>query len=256
MRRLTLALLGLLAVASCATGRSQADQDRDAAMLASALHVAVVQGLTFDMTQELVLTGGQIPSGQEEDLRATVTGGELAGSAAKFSYHIAQGKQSATYDMLTADGRLFVKQHGATAWKVTPLASATALFPALRLDLARETVLLAAAVSSAGVSHIAAGFAQKYAVRPAPDQLEELESIPIAGAAEDQFLKTATAEVDVFVLVPGGHLGRVEVHVRGTDPSDGTTQQIQSAIDVRPARVAAIQAPSQAQAVAPSDILS
>lgn len=256
MRRLALALLGLLAVASCATGRTQADQDRDGAMLASALRAAVAQGMTFDLSQELVLTGGQIPSGEEEDLRATTSGGELAGSTAKFSYHIQQGKQSATYDMLTADGRLFVKQHSATAWKVTPLAEATALFPALRLDLARETVLLAASVSSAGVSHIAAGFAQKYAVRPAPDQLEELESIPVAGSAEDQFLKTATGELDVFVLVPGGHLGRVEVHVRGTDPSDGTTQEIQSAVDVRPARVPAIKVPSQAQAVAPSDILS
>src|SRR5207248_8555189 len=115
-------------------------------------------------------------SGQALQLHATATSGVLKDGAARFSYRIQQSQQAGTYDMLVADGQLYVKRHGASAWKTTPEASATTLFPALRLELVRETVLLAASVSTGSVTHIDAGFARRYAVRAAPDQLEQLSS--------------------------------------------------------------------------------
>jgi hypothetical protein len=255
MRRLVLALLALLLVAGCATGPSQSDQDRDSKLLASALQKATTQGMTFNLDQQLTLTGGQIPSGQAEAIHATVSDGTMNSGDVHFTYKIVQGKQSVPFEMMIGDARLFVRHQG-SSWKETPVASATALFPALRLELVRETVLLASSIGSASIAHIDAGFAQKYAVHPARDQLEELESIPVAGDAETQFLKTATAEIDVFLLVPSGGLGRVEIHLTGTDPGSGTSQQITSSMDVRPARIGRISLPSQADAVSPGDILS
>src|SRR5262245_17085059 len=191
-------------------------------MLAGALQAAMAGGSAFKIDQRLVLTGGDIPSGKEILVHAVVSDGTLRNDTARFSYRIEQGKQSQTFDMVVSGSRLFVRRHGGSGWKETPLPAATSLFPALRLDLVRETVLLATAVSSGTVTHIDAGFSRKYAVRPAPDQLEQLQSVPVQGQAETQFLKTATAEVDVFLVYPGNRLGRVEVHLSGTDPASGT----------------------------------
>jgi hypothetical protein len=147
-------------------------------------------------------------------------------------------------------------KHQGGGWKTTPVTSTTTLFPALRLDLIRETVLLASSVSTATVTHINAGFARKFVVHAAPDQLEQLQAMPVQGAAEEQFLKTATAELDVFLTLPGNALGRVEVHLSGTDPTNGEKQEITSSLDLRSAKVGVIQAPGDAQQVDPSSILT
>jgi uncharacterized protein YaiE (UPF0345 family) len=256
MRR---ALVGLLAVAllvACGGTRTQADQQKDGTMLAGALRTADLDGATFKLDQQLLIMGGDIPTGQAFQLHATASSGVLRDGAAQFGYHIQQGQQANDYDMRVVDGRLYVRRRGASAWKATPVGNTTTLFPALRLDVLRETVLLASSVSTGGLGHVDAGFARKYAVRPAADQVEQLLSISVQGTAEQQFLKSATAEVDVFMTVPDSKVGRVEVHVRGVDPSNGEQQQIQSSLDLRSAKVAAVQAPSDAQLVAASDILA
>jgi hypothetical protein len=257
MRQVGLLLLGTVLLAACGTTvRPQADQDRDGRSLADAIRSAAIQGSSFKLDQQLLLTGGDIPSGQAVQIHAVVDDGVLKENTARFTYRFEQGRQTATFDMLVAQEQLFAKQHGASAWKATPVAAATSLFPSLRLDLVRETVLLASSVSSGAVTHTDAGFAHKYTIKPAPDQLEQLESVPVGGAAEDQFLKTAKAEVDVFLLLPSNRLGRIEVHLSGTDPSGGTKQRIDSAIDLRQAKVGAIEAPADAQAVTPANILT
>ena len=259
MKRITAGLLGavLLAAACGATGRPQADQDRDGQLLSGALRTAYADGATFKLDQQLMLTGGDIPSGQAFQLHATVSNGVLRDGAARFAYRIEQGQQHADYDMLVVDGRLYAKQHSSSAWKTTPVGETTTLFPSLRLDLVRETVLLASSVSSGSLSRIDEGFARKYAVRPAADQLEQLQSMPVGGTqAEQAFLKSATAELDVYLLFPSNQLGRVDVVLSGIDPSNGEKQQIQSRLDLRSSRVGAIQAPVDAQAVAPGDILT
>jgi hypothetical protein len=136
------------------------------------------------------------------------------------------------------------------------VSAATTLFPALRLDVLRETVLLSSSVTPGGLSHVDAGFARKYTVKPSGDQVEQLMSVSASGADEQTFLKSASAEVDVFLLVPGNGLARIEVHVAGTDPSTGEKQEIVSSIDLHGANVAAAEAPSDAMLVSPSDLLS
>ncbi len=249
--------LALILLSACAgPSRSQADQDRDGRTLATAMRAAYVEGSTFKLDQRLLLTGGDIPSGKGIQAHAVVTDGAIRDDAARFSYRIEQGQQASTYDMMIAEGRIFVRPSRGTAWKTTPVAAASSLFPALRLDLLRQTVLLARSISSGAVGHVDAGFARKYVVRPAPDQLEQLESIPVEGQGEQQFLKTATAELDVFLLVPGNRLGRVELHMSGTDPESGTKQEVLSVLDLRAGKVSAIQPPADAQAASPSDLLA
>ena len=254
--RLAAALLGMVVLAACGAARTQADQDRDGKLVADALRNAYSQGAAFKLDQQLLILGGDIPSGQAIQVHATVSNGVLKNDAARFAYKIQQGRQAATYDMLIARQQLFVKSRSASTWKTTALPSTTTLYPPLRLDLVRETVLLARSVSAGAITHIDAGFAHKYTVQPAPDQLEQLESIPVQGAAEDQFLKTARAQIDIYLITPGNKLGRIELQMLGVDPSNGEKQEIVSTLDVRPAKVSAIQAPSDAEQVAPADILT
>ncbi len=249
-------LLGMVLLAACGGTRTQVDQQKDGTMLAGALRSADLDGAGFKLDQQLLLTGGDIPSGQAFQLHATASSGALKDGAARFAYRIQQGQQANDYDMLVAGGRLYVRKRGASGWKAIPVSSATTLFPALRLDVIRETVLLATSVSSAGLSHVGAGFVRKYAVRPASDQLEQLMSVSVQGTAEKQFLKSASGELDVYLTVPDGKLGRVEVRLTGVDPSNGEKQEVLSSLDVRSARVGAIQAPVDAQLVAPSDLLT
>ncbi len=249
-------LLGMVLLAACGGGRTQADQQKDGSMLAGALRSADLDGAGFKLDQQLLLTGGDIPSGQAFQLHATASSGVLKDDAARFAYRIQQGRQANDYNMLVAGGRLYVRKRGASGWKAIPVSSATTLFPALRLDVIRESVLLATSISSAGLSHVDAGFVRKYAVRPAPDQLEQLMSISVQGTAEQRFLKSASGEIDVFLTVPDGKLGRVEVHLTGVDPANGEKQVVLSSLDVRSARVGSIQAPVDAQLVAASDLLT
>ena len=249
-------LLGMLLLAACGGARTQADQQKDGRMLAGALRSADLDGASFKLDQQLQLTGGDIPSGQAFQLHATASSGVLKNDAARFGYRIQQGQHANDYEMLVTGGRLYVKKRGASSWKAITVSSATTLFAALRLDVVRETVLLATSVSSAGLSHVDAGFVRKYAVRPASNQLEQLMSVSVQGTAETQFLKSASGEVDVFLTVPDGKLGRVEVHLTGVDPSNGERQDVQSSLDVRSAKVGSIQAPLDAQLVAPSDLLT
>lgn len=260
MRRSLAALLGLLTLAAAGCGqtntRSQADQDRDAKVVANALRAEVNQGSGFKMDHQVQLTGGDIPSGQAFQVHATVDGGTLRQDTARFAYRIQQGKQQVTFDMIVADGQLFARPHGGGAWKATSLPAVSTLITALRLELGRETVLLARSISAGSVTHVDAGFARKYVIRPAPDQLEQLEAVPLQGGTEEQFLRSATAEVDVFLVVPGNRLGRVEVHLTGTDPQTGSKQKVDSVLDVKAAKVnAAIEPPADAQPVDPSGIL-
>jgi hypothetical protein len=115
-------------------------------------------------------------------------------------------------------------------------------------------VLLASSVSASSLTHISSGFAHKYAVKPAPDQLEQLEAIVVEGRSETTFLKNATAELDLFLSIPGDNLVRVEAHLTGTDPAAGTKQRVDNWVDLRQARVAPIKPPDSASSVAPESI--
>jgi hypothetical protein len=253
-------LAGLLAVAllAGACGRTQADQQKDGAFLANTLRTAWNAGTAFTLDQQLQLAGGDIASGQSFQLHGIVSSGQLRGSTARFGYRLDQAQAPAAYDMLVAGGLLYVRKQGATAWKATSLSGATTLFPALRLDLLRETVLLASSVSAAayGSFDVGSPVGQRYVVRPAPDQLEELQSVSVDGAAARQFLRSASGEVDLYLTVPGDRLGMVDVRLSGIDPSNGEKQDIRSTLRLRSAKVGPIEAPADAQVVSTGEILT
>jgi hypothetical protein len=223
-------------------------------MLAAAIQSVDSEGTGFNMDERLVLTGGGVPSGQSLAVHATSRDGAARDGNALLSYHIDTGRAGVDYDMMLTGTQLFARRHGTSQWLTTPLSATTSFFPALRLELIRETVLLASSVSGSSLTHISSGFARKYVVKPAADQLEQLEAIVVQGRSEASFLKSATGEVDVFLGVPGDRLQRVEVHVTGTDPSGGTRQRVDNGVDLRSGRVAPIKPPEAASSVAPESI--
>lgn len=260
MRALAAALCALMLAAACGAPstqtRSQADQDKDGKALAAAIRAADSSGIAFTMDESLVLTGGAVPSGQALTVHATSQDGVLKDGFARLSYHVVSGKTGLDYDMILTDTQLYVKRRGASDWRTTPLSATTSFFPALRLELVRETVLLASSIAASSLTHVSAGFAHKYAVRPAPDQLEQLQAIVVEGSSETAFLKSASAELDVYTSIPGDNLARVEAHLTGMDPAAGTKQRVENSVDVRSARVGAIKPPGSATPVAPEQIFN
>jgi hypothetical protein len=246
----------MMALAACgvSSGRSQADQDKDGRMLAAAIQAVDSEGTGFSMDERLVLTGGGVPSGQALSVHATSKDGAARDGNASLTYHIDNGRSGLDYDLMVSGTQLFARQHGTSQWLATPITATTSFLPALRLELVRETVLLASSVSGSSLTHISSGFARKYAVKPASDQLEQLQAIVVQGRSEASFLQTATGEVDLFLSVPGDRLQRLEVHVSGTDPGGGTRQRVDNWVDLRQARVAPIKLPASATAVAPESI--
>jgi hypothetical protein len=249
-------LLAVLALSGCGTGsgRTQADQDRDARKLAAAIQAADSQGVGFSLDETLILTGGDVPRGQEFSVRASSSDGVARDGRARFTYRVQLGGGGLVYEMVTTETQLFARRKGSTAWLTTPLVATTSFFPALRMELVRETVLLAGSITGPALARVPAGLARKYVVKPAPDQLEQLQGVSVQGQSEAAFLKSASAEVDVFLGLTGDHLERLEVHVAGTDPSAGARQRVDSSIDLRPARVGTITPPDAATSVPPENI--
>ena len=260
MRRpLLLAMVALLAAGCAAPGapkRTQADQDRDAKAIAAAIQSADQDGSSFHMDETLTFTGGDIPSNQQLGLKATADGVARDGRV-RMTYKIDTGNNKTTsYDMVLANQFIYVKLHSASQWKSSDVTAATALYPALRLPLLREAVLLAKEVGAGSVTTINNGFAHRYRVIPASDQLEQLQAIPVTGSQESVFLKTATAEIDAFLTLTGDKLTRIEVHLTGQDPENGEVQKVDSSADFRPARVDTIAIPPNAVRVGPDQILT
>ncbi|MGH7775849.1 MAG: hypothetical protein ACREPI_01550 [Candidatus Dormibacterales bacterium] len=167
----------------------------------------------------------------------------------------ASGSQHEDFQVRIVDAQLYVR--GAQGvWKTVPATAATALYPAVSLDLLRETVLLSSRTSAYTLTRLASGFTHEYKVVPGPDQTEQLQSMPVQGAQEKAFLKTAHSEVDAFLSVPGGRLVRVEVHMMGADPVSGVDQKVDASVDFKPARPAPPLAPASAVPSTPADLFA
>lgn len=257
MRRIVGPLLGLLLVAGCAApgARTQADRDRDAQVVVSALHEVDQDGAHFTMQNQLAYTGGAVPSGQELLFQSSSRNGIFKDGQARFDYRFSRNSKPTIYDMVTDESRLFVKAHSSSAWKTLPAGDAEVLLPLARLETIRQTVLLAADVGGATVSPVG-GLYRKYRVTPAPAQLEQLEGVVVSGSDEKTFLRNATGEIDIFLTVTDKKLVRIEAHLRGQDPQSHTAQAIESSIDVQPSKVAEIRAPTSATAIQVSDFFN
>jgi hypothetical protein len=258
LRALAAALLAILLTASCGVSgqRSQADQDRDGKLLAKSIQALSTGGATFTMDEQVTLSGGDVPKGQSAQVHGQATGSLLQGHVQMKYKFVRGGSNNPSFDVVVAEGGFYIRQSGGQQWLVTPEAAATELYPAVRLDLIRESVLLARSIGSGQLTRVGNSFdfAHKYAVTPAPDQLEQLDAMPVQGAAETAFLKSASAEFDIFTSVQGDRLMRVEVHITGTDPSTSTKQKIDCVADFKPAKVKAIETPTGATPVSPNQI--
>lgn len=250
MRLLALVfLMGL--VAGCGQ-RSQADQDHDSGLVLAAIRAADSAGAELKMDEMLVETGGDISKGKSVGLHATATGTVKVGRS-RFTFKPVNSK--ASFDMVFADGQIYVKSNASQVWNTTPASTTTALYPSLRLTLLEEVVMLGR-TSSGSADHLDAGFARRYSVTTSGHQLEQLESIPVVGPAETAFLKSATATVDVYLSSPGDHLMRIAVHMSGTDPATSVTTKVDSVADFKQTgKVGPIEVPAGAVAVTPDRIL-
>lgn len=259
MKRLLPVLIGLVAVAGCSLGpggRTQADQDRDAQSIARAIEQADAAGSRFSMDNQLVFTGGSIPSGQQEVIQSTTRSGSFKDGAAAFDNRFTP-TAIPELDMVVDESRLFLKHHKAKSWNTLPANDAAVLMPLARLATIRETVLLAKSISAANVSYSSDGIFRHYQVVPEAAQLEQLEGVSFssdAGSVEKTFLKSARVTLDVYLTMTDFRLARLAIHVEGTDPQSKGVQTIDGSLTLKPGGVRPIQIPSSATTIQPSDI--
>ncbi len=252
MRVLAALLAAALLAAACGGQRTQSDQEHDAQTIAGALRAADTGGVGLHLTENWVSSGGQIPKGQHATIGITGDGGAKDGRV-RMTLKFTTGSKN-SFDTVIGDGFLYLKPQKTDGWARTSELAATPLYPAVLLELLRESVLLAKRVDGYSLVQQGSGFAHRYVVVPASDQLEQLLAISLSTADEKTFLKTATAEIDVFLSASGDKLQRIEVHLSGTDPSSGEKTQIDSSSDYRPAKVDDIELPMGAQEVPPSQL--
>jgi hypothetical protein len=250
--------LAVLVLGACSGPqvRTQADQARDAHVMAAALRQVDLGGARFNMDNQLAYTGGSVPAGQEVLFQSSSTNGAFKDGQARFGFKFLKGSKPTVYDMVVDESRLFLKAHSSSAWKMLPAGDAAVLLPLARLETIRQAVLLAGDVGGATVSLVSGSLYRKYRVVPAATQLEQLQGVVLTGGDESTFLKTAFGEVDVFLTLTEKQLSRIEVHLRGMDPQSHTAQMIDSSIDIRPSRVGEIQAPASATAIQVSDFFN
>ena len=248
-----LLILGLLATGCGSQGNSDLRPRLD--FLATTLARAQRQGLAFQISGSLQLTGGAIPAGKMYSLAASGSG-ELKQDLAQFTYTLAQGKSSVRYRMRFDASRLYVRHPPSSQWHSASLEAATTLFPSLRLTLLRQTTLLATALTGPGLSVSGQGLERTYSVVPASDQVQELQSIFVAPSGLKSFLAGASTKVIVDLSVPAGELTRIAVQLSATDPVSGEHQQVTSTATFRAARVGAISVPADDVAVSPAAILN
>ena len=249
-------LVGVLVLlAGCGVQRSDSDRARDAHAIAAAIRVADDSGQNFTMDETLTLRGGDIPSGQQRQFKGRATGG-VRGGRARWTYKIQQQQGSLSYEMLLGRGQVYVRPANTQVWRTTPAQELAPLYPSVRLDLMRATVLLARDVSGWTLTHVDQGFAHRYVVTPASDQLEQLENVPLGPGLEATFLKSARVELDFFLSAPGDRLLRIEVHMTGTDPDSRETQKVDCVASFTGGRVSVIGLPVAAMPVQAADILA
>ena len=214
MRRLSALLLTVLLVAGGCGGGGAADL----ATLASAIREVEQKGAAFSYTDTLLDSGGNIPKGMVNRIRLSGVGQERDDNVAVVLSQLSTaGKPVGGYDLVINDVYLFVRPHGTTReWFLGSAALFNQFYPGVRLNLLRETVLLARK-SSKGTTFTSGSFYNQYIVTPAPDQVEQLMSVSVPPEKEAGFLKSARATITAY-LTTSGHLRRIDVHVEGTDP--------------------------------------
>jgi hypothetical protein len=251
-------LLGLLlATALAAAGCSSGGGSSDLTAVAAAIRELEQKGAAFTYTDNLVESGGSLAGGSVAQAQFLAAGVAHDDNVSLLLTELdSAGKTAAIYDLVINDSYLFVRPHGMTrAWYVGAAALANHFYPGVRLNLLRETVLLATKGSRAtGYSNGA--FLNQYTITAAPDQLVQLLSVTVAPDKESGFLKSAHLTIEAS-LTTSGHLQRLDLHAVGTDPASNLHRVFDSSMTFsRIGQVTDPTIPTTAVAVQPMDMFS
>jgi len=198
--------------------------DRDA--VAAAIDAVSASGANIDVQSTIIDTGGTIAKGHADQIKLHGVGRTRDGTTSlHVTFAAGAGKSNPSFDIVLTDADIYAQQHGSTApWRTEVVESSNFLFVPARLPLLRESVLLSSKETSGGLTHITQGFARKYTITPASDQLLQMLANSFGGTAAE-FLKTASGHLDFYVST-GGRIVRIETHLVATNPDDRTKRQI------------------------------
>ncbi|HLQ61219.1 MAG TPA: hypothetical protein VK131_05085 [Candidatus Acidoferrales bacterium] len=243
---LTLALL----LAACGSS-APTDRASEEKVLVAALEGAD-GGSTFSQQQSWTFTGGNIAKGQKR-MANSVASGSLKSGRAQFSYSL---NSSRNFDMVIADGQLYVRPRRGTSWRSVSVDAASELYPSIRFDILRESITLGRSITQPVVTFSGSSVTRKYVVVPASDQLQQLQGVTVPGSGLTQYLKTASARVEIYLTTSGNQLARIVVNLAGLDPVDGVRTTVVSTVDFKLSRkVGTIKPPDDSVPVSPDHLL-
>ena len=255
MRRL-LAMTLAAVVALVACGASGGDADLQT--VASAVREVESKGASFQMTETLTETGGDVPKGKMAQIKFTANG-QTRDDRVVLILQLTNGsgQSGGAYDVVINDSELYVRPHGSSrAFFLGAAAVANTFYPGVRLNLLRESALLATKVTKT-TNYSNGSFSDQYAVTPSGDQLEQLQSMVVTAAKEAKFLKSASGTITFYVGTSGHHLGRVDLNFSGTDPDTGLKSAFTSSLTfTKLGKVPTPKVPAGAIAVQPTDLFS
>jgi hypothetical protein len=250
-------LLGLLLGTALAATGCGGGGGADLTPVAAAIREVEQKGAAFSYTDTLVESGGDIPKGMVNRIRLSATGTERDDNAGLTLEQLDNaGKPVGGYDLVINDVYLFVRPHRTTReWFLGSAALFNQFYPGVRLNLLRETILLAGK-SSKGTTFSSGAFYNQFTITPALDQVEQLMSVTVAPDMEVAFRKSASATITAY-LTSSGHLQRIDLHLAGTDPTSSLKRVFDSSMTFsRVGHAADPSVPTTAIPVQPQDMFS
>jgi hypothetical protein len=219
----------------------------DLTTVASAIRAVEDKGADFALTLTETETGGDVPKGKYAQQIYTSAGQLQSDNAALVlgTKDPASGRTTLDFDMIVNDSNIFVRPHGSTReWFTSYTFAAEEFIPGVRLNLVRESVLLAAKVSKS-TSFSGGSFVNQYAVTPADEQLRQLMGFSSSG--------TVTASI----ASNGGRLQSLAFHFAGVDTVSKRHIVVDSTLTLSHlGKARAPQIPATAVSVQPADLFS
>jgi hypothetical protein len=240
--RLGLLLSLLLLAAGCGTSGAS-----DSSTVAGSIRALENSGADFQLTVTEVGTGGDVPKGKYAE-QVYASSGELRDDNAALvlgTKDSGTGMVTPVFDMVVNDSNIFVRPHGSTReWYTSWTFIAEEFIPGVRLNLVRETALLATKVSH-NTNFSNGAFSNQFVITPAAEQRRQLMGFSSSG--------TLTA----FLSTRGNRLQRIDGHFAGDDPSTKRHIVIDSSlVFTNLGHAAPPKIPSGGVAVQPADLFS